>query len=83
MTGSGAKSTQKRLYRSALKTTRWANNTGNLREIRRNRLKTSTTAIGTTTELENNGKIRQSNPKTKLLGKCRPTCYPSLHGQQA
>ncbi len=71
MTDISAKPIQKRLYSYVLKTPRWDNNAGNLRENRRNCLKTSTTANGATAELENNGKIRQSHPNTKLLGKFR------------
>ena len=71
MTGSSAKPIQKRLYSCVLKTRRWVNNAGNLREKRRNGLKTSTTSNGATAELENNGKIRQSHTNTKLLGKYR------------
>ena len=71
MTASTTKSRQMRLDNCVLNTPKWVQIAGNLRENACKDRQAPTTADAANAALENNGKIRQHHPKTKILGKYR------------
>ena len=71
MTASTTKSRQMRLDHSVLNTPKWVKIAGNLRENVCKDCDAATTADAANAGLENNGKIRQLHPNTKILGKYR------------
>ena len=71
MTASTTKSRQMRLDNCVLNTPKWVQIAGNLRENACKDRQAPTTADAANAALENNGKIRQLHPKTKILGKYR------------
>ena len=71
MTAITTKSRQMRLDNCALNTPKRVQIAGNLRENACKDREAATPADAANAGLENNGKIRQIHPNTKLLGKCR------------
>ena len=71
MTGSAPKSAQMRLDNCVLNTPKWAKIAGNLRENACKDREATTPAGAANAGFENNGKIRQLHPNTKIIGKYR------------
>ena len=74
MTAITTKSRQMRLDNCALNTPKRVQIAGNLRENACKDREAATPADAANAGLENNGKIRQIHPNTKLLGKYRFRC---------
>ena len=81
MTAITTKSRQMRLDNCALNTPKRVQIAGNLRENACKDREAATPADAANAGLENNGKIRQIHPNTKLLGKYRfiPYTHLALH----
>ena len=71
MTDQTTKSRQMRLDNCVLNTPKWVQIAGNLRENTCKDRQAATPADAANAGLENNGKIRQLHPNTKILGKYR------------
>ena len=71
MRAQSKKPTQARLDSCVWNTPKWIQIAGNLRENACKHREAATPADAANAGLENNGKIRQVNPRTKILGKYR------------
>jgi len=71
MTPHSQKTEQKWLHSSVLALPKWIQTAGNLRNNACKHREAAKPADAANAELENNGKIRQLHPNTKILGKYR------------